>query len=197
MLALELLETVFSGSSEVLTAPLPPSCCSSLSSENIDPPGPPVSHTIQPSSHSDIRYVGTAFLNSQSMSTLDPHDSPAGRQGQHSSPKRMSREPHGEEPALKFRTQDRKPPALPFAHNCRQIASVQHTSLSSILHSFPPSPIIPGGCLVSLTLETVLRASLLPGVLMLLEKAFKLPRNTAPQLTEHSSRLIEHSSQLT
>lgn len=26
------------------------------------PPGPPVSHTIQPSSHSDIRYVGTAFL---------------------------------------------------------------------------------------------------------------------------------------
>ena len=26
------------------------------------PPGPPVSHTIQPRSHSDIRYVGTAFL---------------------------------------------------------------------------------------------------------------------------------------
>lgn len=124
------------------------------------------------------------------MSTLDPHDSPAGRQGQHSSPKRMSREPHGEEPALKFRTQDRKPPALPFVHNCRKIASIQHTSLSSILHSFPPSPIIPGSCLVSLTLETQLRASLLPGVLMLLEKAFKLPQNTAPQLTEHSSRLI-------
>ena len=75
------------------------------------------------------------LYNSQSMSILDRHDSPAGRQGKHSSPKRMSRDPQVEELALKPRFQDLKSPALTFACNCRQILSFQHTSLS-VLHSF-------------------------------------------------------------
>lgn len=65
-------ETVFSGSSGVLTTPLPPSCCSSPLSER---PGPqPFREQHNPTSILEGHQIHVCRLpNSQGTSTLDPH----------------------------------------------------------------------------------------------------------------------------